>query len=338
MRCIRIHHHRFTMNLRQALYDTAAEHRLGAAATQRLEQAAGLDAAPPRLLRQLPIGLAVLAAALVGLGLVFWVAANWQALGRAGRFALLQGTVLSMGLGAWARPAARVPLSLLLFLATGGLLAYFGQTYQTGADPWQLFALWAALMLPLCLGLRSDALWTPWAVVAITAVALWVQAHTGHTWRAGPHDLAAHAVGWALAGAVVDGLSAPLRRYTGAGPWALCTALALLVIMLTFSGLGALFQPRVAAHYALGLFLLAALAGVLAIPRLYDIFGLSAAALALNTLLFAGLARWLFDSGGSGDPLGRFVLLGLVAAGMLAATVSLLLRLARARTRDGGGR
>ena len=72
--------------------------------------------------------------------------------------------------GALWRPALRAPLALLAFLGTGGLFAYFGQTYQTGADAWQLFALWGALALPLCLGARSDALWAPWALVVMTAI------------------------------------------------------------------------------------------------------------------------------------------------------------------------
>jgi hypothetical protein len=319
------------MDLRLGLYQCADEHQLGAAATTQLEQAAGLADAPPGLARRVALGLAVLAAALVGLGLVFWVAAHWDTLGRMGRFALLQATLLVMAAGAALRPAARVPLSLLVLLTAGALLAYFGQTYQTGADAWQLFALWAALMLPLALGLRSDVLWAPWALVAMTAVALWVQTHTGHGWRAESHDLPAHVAGGLLAMGVVTLLGPLLQARTGAGAWALRTALTLAVVMVSASALGGLFQPRVAGQYALGLLVLGTLAAALALgpPRWFDIFGLSAAALGLNTLLFAGLARLLFDSG-SGDPLGRFLLLGLVAAGLLAATVSILLRLQRA--------
>ncbi len=37
---------------------------------------------------------------------------------------------------------------LLATLLLGVFLALFGQTYQTGADPWQLFANWALLILP----------------------------------------------------------------------------------------------------------------------------------------------------------------------------------------------
>ena len=317
------------MDLRLGLYNVALEHRLGAAATTRLEDSAGLGTPPQDLALRTAQGLALVATALVGLGLVFWVAAHWDTLGRMGRFSLLQGVLLVMALGAWLRPSARVPLSLLVLLTTGGLLAYFGQTYQTGADAWQLFALWAALTLPLCLSQRSDVLWAPWALVATTGVSLWVQTHTGHRWRALPDDAAAHLAGWALGLALVAGLNPQMRHVTGAGVWALRTALTLLVVMVSASALGGLFQREVAAHYGFSLLVLAALSAALALRPTFDIFGLSAAALGLNTLLFAGLARWLFDRGFDGDVVGRLLLLGLTAAAGLAANVSLILRLSR---------
>lgn len=320
------------MDLRLHLYRSAAEQGLDAAATTQLEQRAGLAGTPAGLARHVALGLAALAATLGGMGLVFWVAAQWGGWGRLERFALLQGTLLVLAAAAWLRPAARRPLGLLVFINSGALLAYFGQTYQTGADPWQLFALWAALMLPLALGLRSELLWAPWALVALTAVALWVQAHTGHSWRAVPHDLPVHAVGAALALGVAALLAPPLRVLTGAGPWALRTALTLVVVMLSASALAGLFHVQVGGQYLLGLLALAVLATVLAWgpARCFDLFGLSAAALGLNTLLCGGLLRLLFDGAGRSDPLSRFLLLGLVAAGLLAATVHALLRLQKA--------
>jgi uncharacterized membrane protein len=318
------------MDLRLALYELAAQHRLDAAGTRELERLAGLHDEPARLASHLRRGVAVLGAALVGLGVIFWIAANWDSLGRFGRFALLQGVLLAMCAGAIGRPAARAPLGLIALLAIGGLFAYFGQTYQTGADPWQLFALWAALALPLCLGARSDVLWTPWSLVATTAVALWVHAHAGHRWAVEPRDLRVHAIGWVAVLALVAALSPLLRSITGAGVWAMRTALTLAVVMITATAIGGLFARDVAAHYWLGLLVLAAAAAGLALPRSFEVYGLSAVALGLNALVVAGLARALLENHHGGEPIGSLFVIGLAAAGLLAATVSGVLRLARA--------
>ncbi|MCM5680595.1 DUF2157 domain-containing protein [Schlegelella sp. S2-27] len=322
------------MTLRLRLYELAARHRLDGTAQRRLRAWAGLEQEPPGVGHWLPQGAAVLAAALAGLGIVFWVAANWDALGRVGQFALLQCVVLAGCAVAWRWPSARHAGALAALLGIGGLFAYFGQTYQTGADPWQLFALWATLALPLCVALRSDVLWAPWAVVAATGISLWVHAHAGHRWTIEPEALSVHAAGWGAAAALVFVLGPALRRHTGAGTWSWRTALTLCVVMVSATALGGLFHREVAPHYLLGLALLAAAAGALAWPRSFDLYGLSAVGLGLNTLLVAGLARWLFDDH-RGDPIGPLLLLGLVAAALLAGTVTGVLKLARARVSQG---
>lgn len=326
------------MDTRLALYELAATHRLEPPSQARLLALAGLRSQPAGLARWLPIGVAVLAAALGGLGLIFWVAANWGGLGRAGRFSLLQALVLVMALGAAWRPAARAPLALLAFLGIGGLFAYFGQTYQTGADPWQLLALWAALALPLCLGVRSDALWAPWAVVVVGGAALWVHAHSGHRWRLEADGLPVHLVGWAAAACAALLLSPLLQRFTGAGVWAFRTALTLVVVAVSLTALGGLFHQPVAPHYGLGLAVLTLAALLMARPAAFEIYGLSAVALGLNGLLIAGLVRWLFENGGSGPGDGlidKLLLIGLAAAGLLSATVAGILRLARRQAARG---
>ena len=287
---------------------------------------------PAALARWLPRGLAVLAAALLGFGLVMWIAANWETLGRFGRFALLMAFIGVMGAGAALRPAARAPLALLAMLGIGALFAYFGQTYQTGADPWQLFALWAVLALPLCLGARSDVLWAPWALVVVTGISLWTHAHLGHRWRVQPEDLRTHALAWLLAVLLVGWLSRPMQRFTGAGLWSLRTAATLAVVMTTATALGGLFHDTVAPHYALGLLVMAGAAGLLCLRVAFDVFVLSAVALGLNSLLVSGLSRLLFDDH-RGDPIGSLLLIGLVAAGLLAASVSAILKLSK---RHGG--
>jgi len=317
------------MDLRAALSDIAVEHRLDAAAMRRLEELAGVRAEPVTLAAWLPRGVAVLAAALGGLGVVFWIAANWQTLGRFGRFALLEGFILVMCAGALWRPAARAPLGLLALLAIGALFAYFGQTYQTGADPWQLFAVWAVLALPLCVAARSDVLWAPWALVVMTGISLWVQAHTGHRWRVRPDDLVVHLLGWLSALVLIGVLSAPMRRQTGAGVWAQRMALTLAVAMIASTAVAGLVGGNAALHYVFGLAVLALAAVVLARPESFEIFGLSAVALGLDALLIGGLAYLMLRHASGDGWILALLVTGLVAAALMAATVSLLLRLAR---------
>ncbi len=321
------------MDLRPTLYEWAGRHGLDGAALRRLEALAGLGAEPAGLARLLPRALAVLAAALAGLGLVFWIASQWDDLGRMGRFAVLQGALLLAAAGAWPQRAARPALALLLLLGTGALFAFFGQTYQTGADPWQLFALWAALTLPLALGLRSDLLWAPWALVAVSAVSLWVHAHTGHRWRFEAADSGVHFTGWALLIGLTVWLGPPARRLTGAGAWSLRLAATLTVAAMTVTGLGGLFASPVGSQYGLALLALAVAAALFATRALFEVFVASAVALGLDTLLVVGLARLLLEGHRGGDPIGTLFIIGLVAAGLLAASVQVVLHLAR---RHGG--
>lgn len=290
---------------------------------------------PAALARWLPRGVAVLGAALGGGGLILWVAANWAQFGRFGRFALLEATLLAMSLGAALLPRARVPLGLVALLAIGALFAFFGQTYQTGADPWQLFALWALLALPLVLALRSDVGWSPWVLVAMSAITLWIHAHAGHGWHLRASDLPVHLAGWAAAWALVVVLGGSMRRFTGAGLWSLRLAVVLAALLVTMTAIGALFAERVAAHFGAGILVLAAAAVGLASRRGFDLLGLSAVALGLNALAIGGLARWLLDDLHNGDWVPPLLLLGLVAAGLLAATVHGVMRIARARAGEG---
>ena len=321
------------MNLRWALQALADTHGLDDSQRRRLLALGGVGQPPAPFARWLPRGLAVVAAALVGLGVVMWIAANWDTLGRMGRFGLLMALVGVTGLGAALRPGARPALGLLCFLGIGALFAYFGQTYQTGADPWQLFALWAALGVPLCLGARSDVLWAPWSLVAMVGISLWTHAHLGHRWRVEPGDLTVHGLAWIAALCVVAALSAPMRRVTGAGLWGLRTAATLAVVMVTATALGGLFHQEVAAHYGLGLLVLGVGAALSAQRHSFDVFVLSAVALGLNTLLVSGLARLLFRDL-DGDEIGSLFVLGMAAAGLLAGTVSGILKLSRRLAHD----
>jgi len=116
-------------------------------------------------------------------GVIFFFAYNWQSLGRFAKFGLIEvAIVLAIGAFAWlyyranslsaashshsnqsndSRFGATTANGVLLAasLLVGGLLALVGQTYQTGADPWQLFTLWALVILPFAWVAGFDGLW-----------------------------------------------------------------------------------------------------------------------------------------------------------------------------------
>lgn len=168
----------------------------------------------------------------LGAGALFFVAANWQDYGVLGRFVLLQSALLVSVLVALGRPPPlRVGQAALILatLLTGGLLALFGQSYQTGADVHELFFTWALLALPFALAGGSGALWALWWCVLNVGLALlcgWVG--TEHiVWRV----LDGHPVGPAtllmlpcgvnlLGGALFFGVGST-RFAAGAPPWLL---------------------------------------------------------------------------------------------------------------------
>lgn len=130
---------------------------------------------------------------LLGSAAICWVAANWQDMTKIQRFAGTQGLLaLSALAAAWAglrlrgTPGVRrsIPGALLALagILLGALLALLGQTYQTGADTWELFAWWAVLLLPWALVASSQAVWLLWVLVSNVALALWLGERAFNWW------------------------------------------------------------------------------------------------------------------------------------------------------------
>jgi uncharacterized membrane protein len=121
------------------------------------------------------VGVAALSA-----GAIFFIAANWQDFGLAGRFLLLQTAfIICIGVAMW-RPSARLiaaPSLAVAFMFAGGMLALFGQSYQTGADLYELFISWAGLALVLVAGSRSPIVWALWWTVLNVGLGLFCGLH-----------------------------------------------------------------------------------------------------------------------------------------------------------------
>ena len=124
--------------------------------------------------------LLIIGAVALVLSLVFFIAYNWQNMGKIGKFALVEGAlVITIALYAALsfRRQFQLIRQLLLLIAsiiTGSLLALFGQVYQTGADTWQLFFGWAILITPWVMIARFPALWLLWLGLVNTCLALYL--------------------------------------------------------------------------------------------------------------------------------------------------------------------
>lgn len=164
------------MSARDSALDAVARGWIAPGDTQRALEVTGGVVRADRWRR---LGLAfLLGAGLAALatGIAFFIAWNWDDLGR---FTKLGGVSLALVAALAARLLARpdsvfrtaiVPVLLLLM---GVLFALVGQIYQTGADRWELFALWALAALPMILGARTIFGWLPWLALLNTSVTLW---------------------------------------------------------------------------------------------------------------------------------------------------------------------
>ncbi len=123
-------------------------------------------------LGQLTLWLGTLALAAA---VIFFFAFNWDSLDRLAKLGLVEAAILAALLACWRfaldSMAGKAALTLLALLV-GALLALTGQIYQTGADAYELFAWWAALILPWVLLGRFTPLWLLW--LALLNLAAWL--------------------------------------------------------------------------------------------------------------------------------------------------------------------
>lgn len=126
----------------------------------------------------LNVGLLWLAALLISVGVIMFIAANWA---RAGNMLKIGGVEALMVVCAIVAQAMRrkIPVRNAALLtgafATGGLLALVGQIYQTGADTAVLFGYWSLAMLPWVLAGTTPILWLLFA--AVLSLATWLAVH-----------------------------------------------------------------------------------------------------------------------------------------------------------------
>ena len=147
----------------QKLLDALLQsHAINAEQYSRCKQLTGMTPAKEDWRQFLDQFLLFLGASLLGLGIIFFFAYNWQDLHKFTKFALIASAILACIILTHFKgtntPSGKAGL-LVASLLTGTLLAVYGQTYQTGADPYGLFLGWATLILGWVWLARLQALW-----------------------------------------------------------------------------------------------------------------------------------------------------------------------------------
>ncbi|WP_394229506.1 DUF2157 domain-containing protein [Shewanella colwelliana] len=275
---------------------------------------------------------------LLSAGVIFFMAFNWNALTNLTKFALVESLLLLFIVGfylfnrqqrkqttpkrvenhyGWTLANAML---LGASIMVGALLALVGQTYQTGADPWQLFATWALLILPFAIIAGFDLLWLLVLVLLNVSLVLYFRTFSG-MFSFIFEDIEQIAV-FAWCNLVMHGVFTALRRVKWAGQSHFCspsvetTALFVSVFGLTWMMIWVVFEFKFNLRFAcLGLFYLLTMAGVFGwyryrLPTLYP---LTLVLISLSAVIIGLLSRGLLDSN---DPVGGFFMLAMVVVGL----------------------
>jgi len=117
-------------------------------------------------------------AALVLSGIIFFFAYNWFSIDRFFKLFSIEAGILCCLIASQLTNRKGVTSKVLLFCASflvGVFLAVFGQIYQTGADAFELFCGWAALISGWVILSEFAGLWLLWLVILNTGIILYWQ-------------------------------------------------------------------------------------------------------------------------------------------------------------------
>ena len=273
----------------------------------------------------------VLGALALVCAIVFFIAYNWDVLGRLAQFGLVQLLLLAAVVSYWKLGAEKLAARVALLFASillGAMLALYGQTYQTGADSWQLFANWAALMLPWVLISRFSVLWLLLLILLNLAISLYFQVFPGFLWLVfnSTDDLLwllllLNTAAWALWEAAATRFDWLKQR------WAVRLIAIASGIAMTLLVLLAIFEPSTIPAFA-WLVYAAWLAAVYFLYRhkIPDLFMLAGGCLSLIVCVTASFANLLLKGDQETGPLLLLALLVMAQAAIAALWLKLIHR------------
>lgn len=251
---------------------------------------------------------------------IFFFAYNWKELGNFAKFGIVELLLTTAILVSWRLGLERMSGKAALLLATllvGALLALVGQTYQTGADPWELFATWALFALPWVAVSHFSPLWLLLLALVNLAASLYYHAFAGFFGLL----FGTETLWWVLAGVnsaalIVWELAASRGATWLAERWApriVATAAAGFVTVLAVWGIVDHNRGGFAEFTGYSIWLVCAYA--IYRHKVRDLYVLALGVLSLVIVISVFLGHTLVQNGDAG----AFLLVGMAVLGLSAA-------------------
>jgi len=171
---------KFRQQLKKEIEKWEAEGLIEASVFQQLVQRYQLESLEAESQNRFTVILLGLGGILLGLGVITFVAANWQGWSREVRVALLLGLFLAVNFaGFWGWSSAqgqwqRLGKALLLLgsLILGANLALMSQMFHHSGEVYELYLVWGVGVLAMAYGLRLT--WLAIAAIALLGIGYWL--------------------------------------------------------------------------------------------------------------------------------------------------------------------
>lgn len=268
-------------------------------------------------------------------GIFFFFAFNWEDLPRLGRFAIIESAVVIatflaffLKVETWGGRVALAAAAMLI----GATFAVVGQAYQTGADSYRLFMMWAILITGWVLISRWNIMYFIWLILINLALSFYWQQVIGGNYDVLNMLLIALNFGFVIGWDIIAKFTK--IDFMQKGRWFLYLLMIPALMHATSMTLDGIFGWNYRyMTLGRGVFIiygvLMILLSVMYIGFRRDLLMLTMASVSILIVAIAGIGRMLWEElySNSFNPFSYFFFMGLITIGLTTALVFGLRRL-----------
>jgi uncharacterized membrane protein len=111
-------------------------------------------------------------------GIVFFFAFNWENIGKYGKFAIVEGSIIAITIAVLLSKLSALVKNILLTgaaITVGAMFAVFGQVYQTGANAYDFFMAWTVFITLWVVISNFPPLWLVYLALINTTICLYAE-------------------------------------------------------------------------------------------------------------------------------------------------------------------